>query len=295
MKFFIASPDQFPAIAQQIITQCERPETHCIQSATGESADSLVEEMQKWHEEDEMRWVIAKENDQLIGVMGAEYERPSGRAWLRGPFALRHWPQVADGLWKLLEKSLPDEITRFDSFLNAANVQGQAFYAAAGFAERHRAHVYSVTADRFRHIDRTKIAQTPVRLISPADYAGFSAIHDKVFANTFIQGSQIVEKMDDDHRVWVQVDGDQVRGYLYGVQESWADDGYVEFLGVDESERGRGIGGALLLKALDWFFAERNLPAVGLTVDDENVNARTLYERVGFRLRYTGVNQRLEK
>ena len=46
--------------------------------------------------------------------------------------------------------------------------------------------------------------------------------------------------------------------------------------------------------ALDWFFDEREMPQVGLTVSDENINARGLYERVGFRLKYTGVNHRLE-
>ena len=54
------------------------------------------------------------------------------------------------------------------------------------------------------------------------------------------------------------------------------------------------MGGQLLKTALSWCFTHEKVQSVGLSVNDSNVNARGLYERVGFELRYTGVNQRLE-
>ena len=66
----------------------------------------------------------------------------------------------------------------------------------------------------------------------------------------------------------------------------------VDFLGVDVNARRRGIGQALLSAILFWFQMKRGLDRVTLTVHDERVTARTLYEQAGFRLLYAGVHLR---
>lgn len=83
-------------------------------------------------------------------------------------------------------------------------------------------------------------------------------------------------------------------GYIYAVVDD-ADEnlGYIEYVGVAEQARGQGIGGKLLRTALIWLFSEKDVREVGLNVDDTNTNARGLYEKVGFRLKYSGVNLRL--
>jgi GNAT superfamily N-acetyltransferase len=56
--------------------------------------------------------------------------------------------------------------------------------------------------------------------------------------------------------------------------------------------RGQGLGKRLLLSALCWLFDIKRVPEVGLTVSDGQVNARSLYEQAGFRIRYTGLSAR---
>ena len=59
------------------------------------------------------------------------------------------------------------------------------------------------------------------------------------------------------------------------------DRGWVSYIGVLASFRGRGIGEALLRGAFA-MFAGRGLPRVTLSVDAENATGATaLYERVG--------------
>jgi RimJ/RimL family protein N-acetyltransferase len=53
--------------------------------------------------------------------------------------------------------------------------------------------------------------------------------------------------------------------------------------------------GKPLRLALRWLFDAQGQAAVNLTVNDELANARALYEKVGFRLKYTGVHSRLER
>lgn len=82
--------------------------------------------------------------------------------------------------------------------------------------------------------------------------------------------------------------GEEAVGYVW----SWADPGrrsaegsavaYIGDLGVVSGYRGRGLGRALLLRALN-DLRERGFAAADLEVDEPNAVARRLYESVGFR------------
>jgi hypothetical protein len=45
---------------------------------------------------------------------------------------------------------------------------------------------------------------------------------------------------------------------------------------------------------MDWLFSVKSVAQVGLTVSDDQVNARSLYEKVGFAIKYTGLSARKE-
>jgi len=289
----IATPKDFPAIASLIVRLNSDPETQCIHSGTGEGVESMIVEMEKWHDSGEILFVIALENEQPIGTMGCEFESDGKRGWLRGPFSTIHKQTILPAMYSQLRTALPTEICRLDSFLHIENRAGQAFYKQMGFEAKGHSHVY--VAPRPDHAQKPIIVNgiSCIPLGKP-DWQNFASLHDLFFPKTYYNGEQIVEQLDDDHRVWVYVSEREVLGYIYAVIEPWAEEGYVEFLGVREDARARGIGGTLLTSALIWLFDEREMPQVGLTVSDENVNARGLYERVGFHLKYTGVNQRLE-
>jgi len=76
-------------------------------------------------------------------------------------------------------------------------------------------------------------------------------------------------------------DGDVPVGALTA---SSGDGGWVDWLGVLPSHRGRGIGHALLRRSFAEF-AERGMRRVMLNVDAENVTGATaVYERAGMRV-----------
>jgi mycothiol synthase len=75
--------------------------------------------------------------------------------------------------------------------------------------------------------------------------------------------------------------GEEVVGAVVGFPDG--DQGWVRHLGVAASQRGRGLGAALLAAAFDAFRA-MGLPRVGLGVDAANrTGAARLYERMGMR------------
>lgn len=70
-------------------------------------------------------------------------------------------------------------------------------------------------------------------------------------------------------------------GTIQGVQDGY-DTGGVQNLGIHPDHRGRGLGTALLLKALDGF-CSLGLRRVYLEVTAHNVGALRIYQRLGFR------------
>jgi dTDP-4-amino-4,6-dideoxy-D-galactose acyltransferase len=59
--------------------------------------------------------------------------------------------------------------------------------------------------------------------------------------------------------------------------------GEIGLIAVDQSYRGRGLGGTLLEQAYGWFFAQSAL-RVKVVTQGSNVKALRMYERAGFRI-----------
>jgi mycothiol synthase len=90
------------------------------------------------------------------------------------------------------------------------------------------------------------------------------------------------DEFDPDLWFLVERDGDLVAAALHWKEHRG--DGWVKDIVVRESERGRGLGKALLLHAFD-AYARRGASRVGLKVDSTNpTGAPQLYERVGFEI-----------
>jgi ribosomal protein S18 acetylase RimI-like enzyme len=284
--------DDFPALARLIARQNERPESQCIHS--GEGYESILQTMIKWDEADEFSFAVALRDGHLVGASGCEFDESLGRGWLWGPFALTaNWDELANTLLDELLALLPPAVSRLDFFLNEANQRAYDLYLSRGFGMPKVSHVYvAPRPPTLRPLPESVCPQLEPRLAGP-----FADLHDAIFPNTYYTGRQIIDQLDGEHRVFVCVSGDvsapgdEVWGYIYAIIDESAE-GYVEYLGVRSDRRGQGLGKCLLLTALDWLFRVKNVSEVGLTVSDDQANARSLYEQVGFRIRYTGLSAR---
>jgi ribosomal protein S18 acetylase RimI-like enzyme len=284
-KIAEASREDFPAIARLLAEQNETPESQCLHS--GEGYESILQTMIKWDEVSEIRFVVAVQNGRLVGVLGCEFDEELGRGWLWGPFALTaDWKGLATDLLEQLLAILPAAIRRLDFFVNQVNQRAYRFYLAQGFQEPEVSHVY--VAERHQTVPLLLDACRPLQ---PAQSGCFRALHDAIFPNTYYTGQDILDQLDADHRIFVAVQGEDLLGYVYAILDE-SGEGYIEFLGVQADARGRGLGKRLLLTALYWLFEVRDVSTVGLTVSDDQNNARSLYKKVGFRIKYTGLSAR---
>jgi ribosomal protein S18 acetylase RimI-like enzyme len=96
------------------------------------------------------------------------------------------------------------------------------------------------------------------------------------------------------HQVLVVADGEEVLGFAVVSTEDGPTAGEIQFLGVREDKRHQGYGRQLLLSAIDWLVEGAGVSRVSLNVGEELVHARSLYESVGFKLRFTGVGLKKE-
>lgn len=81
--------------------------------------------------------------------------------------------------------------------------------------------------------------------------------------------------------VLIETEGDDPIGVITLARRESS--GVIGLFSVDAAQRGRGVGTVLLSRALDWF-QRAGCDRVEVATQGENVGARRVYERAGFRL-----------
>jgi ribosomal protein S18 acetylase RimI-like enzyme len=287
-----AKAEDFETISKLIADQNKNPETHCIQSDTGNDYQSIQNEITRLDLDSGICFMAAFQGDQLIGALGCELDEELGRGWVRGPFVIANngnWENASASLFQGLQNTIPSTIHWLDSFLNIANERGNNFYLAQGFKKLRLVHVYVVTTPEI-----SSGLSGACESLHPGQAQSFITLHESIFPQTYATGQRILDKIGGHHQVFVYTQGSEISGYLYAAIEEDSGDGSVEFLGVREDARGNGIGRQLLQTALHWFFEVKEVSQVTLVVNDNLTNARSLYESVGFKLKYTGMHTRKE-
>ncbi len=290
IQFRQAKTTDFQAIANLIVTQNQHPETHCIHSSDpSSSTEAVQQEMIKLAANQELYFAMASQDNEIIGAFGAEIDPELGRSWLRGPFVdkTQDWDKTATELLASLMNILPPSINRLDSFLNITHHQGNQFYLQHDFEQKQLVHVY--TAKPMNDANKPTVYCQPLQ---QKFHSEFIALHDTIFPGTYYTGQQIIDRLNETEQVFVYIDEAVVQGYIYATVHKEANEGMIEFVGVNAEARGQGIGRKLLATAIRWLFEEKSTPQISLTVLDNLANARALYESVGFHLTYTGVNMR---
>lgn len=223
--------------------------------------------------------------DTLVGVIGCELNQEATHARLRGPFIDgTSWPQTAQLLYETLQSGLPKTVHTLLAFPNTANSRSCTFYTDRGFEHRGTVHIYTAPAPGY-------MAQPPItQEYDSSLFPQFEALYTEAFPLAVETAPEIASRLGKDVKMFVSVDSDLLEGFVVVSLNDAPVEGFIDLLAVHPKRRGRGIGEILLHTALFWCFQMQNMPQTGLCVRDSNTNARSLYERAGFRLFASGAD-----
>lgn len=263
----------------EFIAEMNIQKTHHI-GFCGTDKDEILNYLQE--EFEEMRaedcFVIATEENKLIAVLGYEPDFERGLAELWGPFIKNSdWVNTAQELWQSLIESFPKEIKSVSIFPDELNQNYSKFADTIGFKNKKKHCILKCKKDGWKYCERTALPE-----INNIFSNSFTELHDKLFPGTYYSGANILDRLDEKSKVFFISENHDLSGYIYVESEEEFGDGYIHFIGVKESERGKGIGKHLLKSGVNWLFTSENINALELCVDSSNSAALKLYESVGF-------------
>lgn len=226
----------------------------------------------------EESFLLAWEGEALVGLFGADYDLEIDRAWLYGPLvAGPNWHETADALYAALQDIIPSAIHEQELFFDIRNQRGQEFAARHAFPPRSDNAVLYLEREAAR---APAASPQPVCDYETAFFEQFETLHNDLFPHTYFTARQIVEKLDETHRLLLAVENGQVLGYIFCKRDSVS--AYIDFIGVAPAARGQGLGAALLERGIAWMFARPEIRVIDLTVNADNAAALRLYQTFGF-------------
>lgn len=270
---------EWPGLARFIVDNNRRPggAVHCLHAAHGDGVASHAAELAALPAGEAAFWVL-RDGAAMVGLVGCEFDPALRRAWMRGPLCSR--AQLLDAMLPLvattLEAALP-EIDCFDAFPAADSEVLNAWYGAAGYTplQLHR-------ELRATIVMRANSAAV-VRRATAGDVPAALALHEALFPSPYLGAADFHRAVDgSDCALWVAGnDGASPAGYLYVQDDAAQQRTYVDYLGVAPSQRGRGLGRALLDAAAAWG-AQHGRSEIALIVREDRDAALGLYRQAGF-------------
>jgi ribosomal protein S18 acetylase RimI-like enzyme len=276
MNIIACDQARFPALVDFIVRINPKSEHHIgYFGASPADIRSAIDELAPPQHE---RFVLAYDGEQLVGILGAEVDAELGRAWLYGPLVSHSdWQPVADSLYTAIQPRIAAGIHEHELFCDAHNQECQRF------AQRHTFTQISDAA--ILHFPRAQLAHIP--LASAADLEDryvdqFTELHSRLFPRTYFSARQIIDKRDDHANLLIATADGSLQGYIFAKVDPATHAGYIDYLGVAEDARRRGIGRELVGAALHWMLADSSIQHVDLTVTASNQAALGLYTSMGF-------------
>jgi ribosomal protein S18 acetylase RimI-like enzyme len=223
-------------------------------------------------------FTMAYEADKLVGVFGVDADPEIDRAWLFGPL-INHadWHEIADRLYAKVLSRIPVDICDYELFCDVQNINIEAFAVRHGFPLTSENALLTLLRDKY-----SPAAKRESQIIAYEEifFDPLEKLHNTLFPTPYLTTRQMVERVNRHHQLFLAVEKHQLLGYHFCKIES--ESGYVDFIGTDSAARGRGIGADLLAYGVDWMLSAPTTKKISLTVNADNVPARTLYEKFGF-------------
>lgn len=229
-------------------------------------------------------YLAISDKGEITGLLGVEIDTELGRCWLLGPLVQHEaWDSVADSLYEKILAVIPDVVNDQELFFDVGNINLQQFAVRHGFAFYTEAVVLAMDKTNRQVIQPASDPEFDNKYTEE-----FTALHSRLFPNTYYSAEQLIKKArDKDKCLFFHITDGKFSGYIFIQARESSQDGFIDFIGVDERVRRKGIGKHLLSRGLNWAFSLPGVKKVTLTVKTSNMAAIRLYESLNFKVERT--------
>lgn len=225
-------------------------------------------------------FTMAYEGDELVGIFGVDADPEIDRAWLFGPLVDHaDWHDIADKLYAKVLPRIPVDIRDYELFCDVRNINMEAFAVRHGFPLIAENALFTLLRDNYSPAAKR---ESEIIAYDEIFFDQLEKLHKTLFPTPYLTTRQMVERLNKHHQLFLAVESGQLLGYHFCKIEPESESGYVDFIGTDSSARGRGIGADLLAAGTEWMLSAPTTKKINLTVNADNIAARTLYEKFGF-------------
>ena len=256
----------------EFIARRQQDSSHHIGYVSDDSADitSSLLEIDGFEEQ----FFVAEDNTGIHGFLGVDLD--DDHAWIYGPMCdAQNWHETVNALWKKLEPKLVEK--KLLLFAHEKNTRFAMFALEIGCLEYGRECVLEFARTQLENL---RVQAENARVISEKEFTEFTSLHDAIFPGTYFSGIEILERLNDQRQLFVYGEP-ELLGYSYA-EVSNSGEASLEFIGVAENTRGKGVGKDLMIRTLEWIFSFANVEQVSLTVNAQNTAALAMYNTLGF-------------
>lgn len=273
----VARPDELPALAA-FAEQCQAdPQRHC--AYISDTAAAIIDDVKEVPDWFASTLVALDDERNVIGWLLAETDPDMSRVWWWGPFVTdtdrADQLLVANALLQRGIQNHPDH----DEHEIAVDRESTLFAALAdqhSFATQEGS--LALRLDDLE-IDRditAAIYDVPSKYV---DDAALAALHNSAFPGTHSTAEMLLRDLGPTRGMLVGFHEGRFAGYV-AIERQHDGSLYLDYLGVEDSCRRKGVGGDLVAMALDVWGSDRTY--AHLTVREGNAGARALYASLGF-------------
>ena len=276
-KFRSEDADQVVALARQAFL---RPEEQ-VGNPVWASREELESEVSDWDPPASETLLVAEDEGEIVGFGGLEAGNRGQVADLFGPIVAKRAQGRRLGS-RLLTESIALARSRGASALDAAigtrNRRGRVLLERNGFSRRGGAQAFY----ELRSEDHRPAPASPpglsVRPAGPTDEEAVLSLYRECFPDGRFPETDLRSSLHGGAVYLAEHDGPPVAFLTIDRSDRW-----IYLVGVTAGSRSLGLGGFLLSRALEAYWAKHPGEDLGLAVRADNTPALRLYRRQGFR------------
>lgn len=214
-----------------------------------------------------------REKGKIIALLGGDIYNNTCEVW--GPFLQGDNAHLLPKLFEELKKEV--KVGSFQFFVNEKNLVAQKFLDEI--------EAQFISAETILELINRGIEyeiDDDIYINNQDDYSEIASLHNLIFKDTYLQGSEMVEGIDEEKHLTSIKSDNKIYGYSYFEVSKEFNEGSIEYIGVKEEYRKLGYGEKLLKATLNIILNTLDIKELSLCVNNKNQKAINLYKKNGF-------------